>query len=89
MTGQPQLSPQGGMFQGIGQPGAPAASADGPELVAAVAAGSPRSPTVRPTTAIGGTQFGSQGATINGEVSFGGEGSLGDEDLCGGFDMRG
>ena len=35
-------------------------------------------------------QYGAQGATINGEgVQFGGEGSLGDEDLCGGFDMRG
>jgi hypothetical protein len=28
-------------------------------------------------------------AVINGEASFGSEGSLGDEDLCGGFDMRG
>ena len=33
--------------------------------------------------------YGSQGATINGESSFGGEGSLGDEDLCGGFSMQG
>jgi len=34
-------------------------------------------------------QYGSQGASINGEVQFGGEGGLGDEDLCGGFDLHG
>ena len=89
--GQPPLSPQGGMFQGInqgiGQPGAPPPPQTGLNSWQ-------RWQQVHPGTPYSDyrnwwNQFGAQGATINGEVSFGGEGSLGDEDLCGGFSMQG
>ena len=91
MTGQPQ-PPMGGGYggqpfgQGIGQPGAPQPPQTGLNSWQ-------RWQQVHPGSSYQDyqnwwNQFGQSGATINGE-SFGGEGSLGDEDLCGGFSMQG
>ena len=89
MTGQPQPPYGGQQFgQGIGQPGAPQPPQTGLNSWQ-------RWQQVHPGSSYQDyqnwvQQNGAQGATINGEgVQFGGEGSLGDEDLCGGFDMRG
>lgn len=94
MTGQPQ-PPMGGGYggqqfgQGIGQPGAPQPPQTGLNSFQRWVQVHGMSPTAQSDYQGWWAQYGSQGATINGESSFGGEGSLGDEDLCGGFSMQG
>jgi hypothetical protein len=93
MTGQPQ-PPMGGGYggqqfgQGIGQPGAPQPPQTGLNSFQRWIQIHGNSPTARQDYQNWWHQYGMSGATINGE-SFGGEGNLGDEDLVGGFDMRG
>jgi hypothetical protein len=89
MGGQPQPPyEQQNPFQGIGQPGAPQPPQTGLNSFQRWIQVHGMSPTARSDYQGWWQQYGAQGATINGE-SFGGEGSLGDEDLVGGFDMRG
>ena len=75
--------------QGIGQPGAPQPPQTGLNSFQRWVQVHGMSPTAQSDYQGWWAQYGSQGATINGESSFGGEGSLGDEDLCGGFSMQG
>ena len=77
------------MGQGIGQPGAPQPPQTGLNSFQRWVQVHGMSPTAQSDYQGWWAQYGSQGATINGESSFGGEGSLGDEDLCGGFSMQG
>jgi hypothetical protein len=94
MMGQQPQAPYGGGMGGqqFGQPGAPGAPpppTTGLNSFQRWVQIHGMSPTARSDYQNWWQQYGAQGATINGDVQFGGEGSLGDEDLCGGFDMRG
>jgi hypothetical protein len=94
LGGQPQPPYGGGGMPGIGQPQPPGMGMGQQQPPPFGPASWQRWQQVHPGSQYSDymgwwQQNGVNGATINGEVSFGGEGSLGDEDLCGGFDMKG